>query len=85
LRFDNVYNDNHMCLGVPALITRIDGSSADADMGGIETRVSILFTPKVTVGDYVIVHAGFAINTIASDEAAETLRFLEELTAGNEE
>jgi len=54
-------------------------------MGGIETRVSILFTPKVTVGDYVIVHAGFAINTIASDEAAETLRFLEELTAGNEE
>jgi hydrogenase expression/formation protein HypC len=85
LRFDNVYNDNHMCLGVPALITRIDGSSADADMGGIEIPVSILFTPKVKVGDYVIVHAGFALNVISGDEAAETLQLLEEITAGNEE
>jgi hydrogenase expression/formation protein HypC len=85
LPFRTVYNYRAMCLGVPALIKRIDGSSADADMGGIETRVSILFTPKVTVGDYVIVHAGFAINVISSDEATETLQFLEGMTAGNEE
>jgi len=54
-------------------------------MGGIETPVSILFTPKVKVGDYVIVHAGFALNVISGDEAAETLQLLEEITAGNEE
>jgi hydrogenase expression/formation protein HypC len=74
-----------MCLAVPALIKSIDGSVGDVDMGGIETRVSILFTPTAKVGDYVIVHAGFAMNIMAADEATETLRFLESVTSGNEE
>jgi hydrogenase expression/formation protein HypC len=74
-----------MCLAVPALIKSIDGSLSDVDMGGIENRVSILFTPDVKVGDYVIVHAGFAISTMAADEAAETLRFLKGVAGGDEE
>ncbi|MGA2106185.1 MAG: HypC/HybG/HupF family hydrogenase formation chaperone [Syntrophorhabdales bacterium] len=74
-----------MCLAVPALIKSVDGSLSDVDMGGIETRVSILFTPDVKVGDYVIVHAGFAISTVDADEAMETLQLLEMIAGGDEE
>lgn len=74
-----------MCLAIPALIKSVDGPSADVDMGGIETRISILFTPRAGVGEYVIVHAGFALAVINREEAEEALRLLEEVTAGNEE
>lgn len=68
-----------MCLAVPALITKIDGAMADAELAGNMTRVSILFTPEVKPGDYVIMHAGYAISVMGSAEAEETFRLLEEL------
>ena len=68
-----------MCLAVPALITRIDGAMADAELAGNMTRVNILFTPGVKVGDYVIMHAGYAISVMDSAEAEETFRLLEEM------
>jgi hydrogenase expression/formation protein HypC len=74
-----------MCLGIPALIKKMDGTFGDVDMGGIETRVSVLFTPEAKVGDYVMVHAGFAITIMADDEAAETLELLQQAAAGHEE
>jgi hydrogenase expression/formation protein HypC len=74
-----------MCLAIPALIKRIDAPSVYVDMGGVEIRVSMLLTPEARVGEYVIVHAGFAITVMGRDEVEETLRILEEVVAGYEE
>jgi hydrogenase expression/formation protein HypC len=68
-----------MCLAVPALITNIEGTMAEVELGGVETRISILFTPEAKVGDYVVLHAGYAINTLNTEEAQETLKLLEQL------
>ena len=68
-----------MCLAVPALITRIDGVMAEAELAGNETSVNVLFTPDVKVGDYVMMHAGYAISILSSSEAQETFDLLEEM------
>jgi hydrogenase expression/formation protein HypC len=68
-----------MCLAVPALITRIDGVTAEADLAGNETSVNVLFTPDVKVGDYVMMHAGYAMSVMSSSEAQETFDLLEEM------
>jgi len=68
-----------MCLAVPALITKIEETMAEADLGGVSTRVSILFTPEAKVGDYVVMHAGYAISVLDTEEAEETLRLLQQI------
>jgi hydrogenase expression/formation protein HypC len=68
-----------MCLAVPALITKIDGAMAEAELAGNMTTVNVLFTPEVKVGDYVIMHAGYAISVMDSAEAEETFELLEEM------
>ena len=68
-----------MCLAVPVLITKIDGAMADAELAGNETSVNILFTPEVKVGDYVIMHDGYALSVMSESEAQETFELLEEL------
>jgi hydrogenase expression/formation protein HypC len=50
-----------------------------ADFRGVERRVVLTFVPKAKLGDYVLVHAGFAIQTVDEEDARETLRLLEEL------
>ena len=69
-----------MCLAVPGQVVAIEGSIAKVDFGGVqrETNVSLV---EVKVGDYVIVHAGFAIQIMDEDEAKETLKLWEELLA----
>lgn len=76
-----------MCLAVPALITSIENNEADIDIGGISRRINILLTPEVKTGDYVLVHAGYAINILSRSEAEETLKLFEEMAklAGEEE
>jgi hydrogenase expression/formation protein HypC len=74
-----------MCLAIPALIKRVDGPLSDVDMGGIETRVSILLTPEAKAGDYVIVHAGFALRVMTASEAMETFQLLEMIAGEDEE
>ena len=74
-----------MCLAIPAQITAIDGQQAEADVGGVSRRVSIFLTPDVNVGDYVLLHTGYAINTIDEAEARETLKLLQELVNATEE
>ncbi len=54
-------------------------------MGGIETRVSIVLTPEAKAGDYVIVHAGFALHVMAASDAMETLKLLEMIAGEDEE
>lgn len=69
-----------MCLGVPARVISIDGSSAVAEMGGVNYPVSLALTDDVAKGDYVLVHAGFVIEKIDPTEAAETLRLIREIS-----
>ena len=70
-----------MCLAVPVLIKSIDGREAEAEIGGISRRVSLWLTPEAKVGDYVLVHTGYAINVLDQEEAEETLKLLEEIAA----
>jgi len=75
-----------MCLAIPALIKSIEDKEAEAEIGGITRRISLWLTPEVEVGDYVLVHTGYAINVLDQEEAEETLRLLEEIAAlGGEE
>lgn len=74
-----------MCLAIPGLVKNIQDSFAEVDMGGIEVRVSMVLTPDASEGDYVIVHAGFAIAVLDRAEAEETLRILEGFAAAHEE
>jgi hydrogenase expression/formation protein HypC len=68
-----------MCLAIPALIMSIEGSTARAEVGGVERTVSLALTPEAQVGDYVLLHTGFAIGVVDEEEAQETLRLIEEL------
>lgn len=72
-----------MCLGVPGKIIEIkDGSGlrmCKVDFGGVFREVCIESLPEAKVGDYTIVHAGFALNILSEKEAAETLDALREL------
>jgi len=68
-----------MCLAVPVKVIAINGDEADVDAGGVRRRVSITLTPEVKVGQYVLLHTGYAINVIDEAEANETLKLLEEM------
>ena len=69
-----------MCLAIPALVKSIDSYQAEVDIGGITRQISIQLTPDVKVGDYVLLHTGYAINIIDQVEAEETLELLRELS-----
>lgn len=68
-----------MCLSVPARILQIDGTRALVDIRGnrVETDLRLIESPKV--GDYVLVHAGFAIEKLSQQDALQTLDLLKEL------
>lgn len=68
-----------MCLAVPTKITNLHGQMAEVDIGGVGARISIALTPSAKVGDYVLVHTGFAIEVLDEAEALETLQLLQEL------
>jgi len=68
-----------MCLAIPALITSIERLMARAEVGGVARAISLVLTPEAQVGDYVLVHTGFAISVVDEEEAQETLRLLREL------
>ncbi|MBM4462888.1 MAG: HypC/HybG/HupF family hydrogenase formation chaperone [Chloroflexi bacterium] len=76
-----------MCLAIPALIKSIEGNEADVEIGGISRRISLWLTPEAKVGDYALLHTGYAISIIDQEEAAETLKIFEEMAelADNEE
>ena len=79
-----------MCLAVPLKILSIDGLDAVAGRDGIERKVRLDFIKEPKVGDYVLVHAGFAIERMAAEEAEESIAaarevedMLEEMANGN--
>ena len=68
-----------MCLAVPLRLVSVSGTDAIGEVGGIQREVSIMMTPDVKVGDYVIVHAGFAIQVLDQKEAEENLELLRQI------
>ena len=70
-----------MCLAIPSKITRIENNMATIDVDGVQREASLLLVEDVGIGDYVIVHAGFAIHKIDEAAALETLKFLKEAAA----
>ena len=72
-----------MCLAIPGKILEIyehDGTlMSKVDFGGVQQEVCLATTPEAQVGQYVIVHAGFALNLLSAEEAQETLQLLKEL------
>ncbi|MFH1740919.1 MAG: HypC/HybG/HupF family hydrogenase formation chaperone [bacterium] len=62
-------------------VTQIDGLECAAEMRGITARVRTDLVPDVKVGDYIIVHAGFAIQRLDEEDALQTLRDLDEIAA----
>jgi hydrogenase expression/formation protein HypC len=68
-----------MCLAIPALIKSIEGKEAEIEIGGISRRISLWLTPEAKVGDYVLVHTGYAISIVDQDEAKETLEIFREI------
>jgi hydrogenase expression/formation protein HypC len=74
-----------MCLAVPAkLISKRDDLGL-VELGGVEREVSLMLTPEAEVGQYLIVHAGFAINVMDEEEAGATLALLNELAEAAQE
>ncbi|MCO5387078.1 HypC/HybG/HupF family hydrogenase formation chaperone [Desulfosporosinus sp.] len=73
-----------MCLAIPAKIVTIDGTIAKVDMMGNERIVSIDLVPEVGLGEYVLVHAGFAISIIDDESAKETEELLLEVAEAYE-
>ena len=79
-----------MCLAVPGRVLQIEGDdpafrNANVDFSGIRKTVSLAFTPEVVVGDFVLVHVGFALTRVDEEEAARTYRYLAQIGALEEE
>jgi hydrogenase expression/formation protein HypC len=71
-----------MCLAVPVRVAALLGNQwIEIEVGGIHTRISIALIDEVAVGDYVIVHAGFAIARLDVEEADRTLALFDEIAA----
>ena len=71
-----------MCLGIPAQIVEIvdsEGGLAKAEISGVRRAVSIALCPEAQVGDWVLVHVGFALERIDEDYARETIELLEQM------
>ena len=68
-----------MCLAVPMEIIEIRGNSGVAEFGGVRREVNVQLLEDVGIGDYVIVHAGFAIEVLNEKEAHETLDLFREM------
>lgn len=73
-----------MCLAVPGQIVSIEGPQAEVDFGGVLKKVNVSLI-EGRVGDWVVVHAGFAIETMDEEEAQETLQTWKELLEMEEE
>ncbi len=72
-----------MCLGIPGQVVSLEDAGGlrmgRVQFGGIVRDACLEYVPEVAVGDYVIVHAGFAISRVDEDEAARTYQLLEEM------
>jgi hydrogenase expression/formation protein HypC len=70
-----------MCLAVPGIIIEKQDMMATVDIRGVTRQVSLMLLPTAGVGEYVLIHAGFAVQTIDEEEAQRTLELFKELEA----
>jgi hydrogenase expression/formation protein HypC len=70
-----------MCLAIPSKIVKIENGMATIDVDGVQRKTSLLLVEDAVVGDYVIVHAGFALHKIDEFAAMESLKILKEAAA----
>jgi hydrogenase expression/formation protein HypC len=68
-----------MCLAIPARVVQIDEGLGLVDIGGVVREASFMLLPDAQVGDYVLLHAGYALQKVDEAEAEETIRLLAEL------
>ena len=68
-----------MCLAVPGKIIEIQDMLATVDISGVSRKVSLMLLPEAKVGEFVLIHAGFAIQTIDEEEVRKTLELFKEL------
>lgn len=69
----------NMCLGIPMKIKSIKGEFAEVEVGRLKRTINIQMLPSAKTGDYVIVHAGFAIQKVNLQKAKETLNMIKEI------
>ena len=71
-----------MCLAIPAQVVELrEGDNAVVDLAGVRKEISLALVDNVAVGDYVIVHVGYALNKLDPEEAEKTLRLFAEMDA----
>lgn len=72
-----------MCLAIPARVVELCGQDeAVVELDGVRKQISLALVDDVAVGDYVVVHVGYALSKLDADEAARTLALFAELGAG---
>jgi hydrogenase expression/formation protein HypC len=75
-----------MCLAIPAkVVQKLENDQALVEVGGVRNQISLMLVEDVTVGDYVIVHVGFAIARLNAEEAAKSLALFDEIARQLEE
>ncbi len=73
-----------MCLGIPGKILEINGNMAKTSVGGTIVNAGLHMLSDVKVGDYILIHTGFALQKISEKEALETLKLIDELESLND-
>ncbi len=67
-----------MCLAIPAEVISIDGDVAQVSLGGVKKEISLALVDDVVIGDFVLLHVGYALNIINQEEAEKTLQLFVE-------
>jgi len=70
--------EGRMCLAIPMKVIECSEFGGVAEIDGVRRQVSMIYVPEAEVGDWVLVHAGFAIGQVDAEEAAKTLELLRE-------
>jgi len=73
-----------MCLAIPTKILSIQGDNATIELGGMQREVSLMLLEDASVGDWVIIHAGFAIEKLSEEDAQQTLALLRDIMEADE-
>jgi len=68
-----------MCLGVPAKVLETGDGAAVVELGGVRREISVMLIDDVSIGEWVIIHAGFAIEKLSEEEAEQTLALFREI------
>ena len=74
-----------MCLAIPMKVLKIEGSTGTLEIGGIQRTADLSLVEGVSIGDYVVVHAGFAISKTNEEEAKKTLELFDEIVEKSKE